>query len=239
MSRKIAITGASSEIGLAICQTLLSTEDTILLHCYKNSQKLSAALSPLFPQIQIETADFSNPEQLKPFLRHLTEVDILINAAAVTITETLPNLTDEEILQMLFANNYALAKTCQAVIPGMLVKRSGLIINISSIVATRGNRGQSVYAGTKGFIESFTRSIAAEYGKKGIRANCVAPGPIESGSLKGLLSYAPEEVKKSLASKRLGTPQDVAALVGFLCREEASFINGKTIGVDGGFMQGV
>ena len=121
----------------------------------------------------------------------------------------------------------------------MIVKRKGCIINISSIAATRGNKGQTVYAGTKGFVESFTRSLTAEYGARGIRVNCVAPGPIDAGSLKELLSYASEDVNESIVSNRLGEPGDVASIVAFLCSEEADFINGQCLHIDGGFIRGI
>jgi 3-oxoacyl-[acyl-carrier protein] reductase len=140
---------------------------------------------------------------------------------------------------MVQANITALVKLCRAVIPGMVVKRRGCIVNISSAAATRGNPGQAVYAGTKGFMEAFTRSLAAEYGGKGVRANCVAPGAIDAGSLRELLALAPDEVPESSALRRLGTPDEVAAVVAFLCSDDASFISGRTIGVDGGFCHGV
>ena len=140
---------------------------------------------------------------------------------------------------MINVNIYSPVKICSAVIPDMLIGRKGFIVNISSIAAQRGNRGQTVYAGTKGFVESFTRSLAAEYGPKGINVNAVAPGPIESKSLDELLAYAKDEVKNSIVSKRIGKPDDVAALVAFLCSDEASYINGKIYNVDGGFMKGI
>jgi 3-oxoacyl-[acyl-carrier protein] reductase len=140
---------------------------------------------------------------------------------------------------MLAVNIRALIEVTRAVLLGMMMRKRGVIVNISSIAALRGNRGQSVYAGTKGFMESFTRSLAAEYGRKGIRINAVAPGPIDAGSLKDLLGYAPGEVKEAIAAGRLGTPKDVAAATAFLCSDDAAFINGRIIPVDGGFMRGI
>jgi 3-oxoacyl-[acyl-carrier protein] reductase len=148
-------------------------------------------------------------------------------------------LSDDDIAGMIAVNIQSLVSACRAVIPAMMVKRRGIIVNVSSIAAWRGNRGQTVYGGTKGFVESFTRSLAAEFGGRGIRANCVAPGAIDAGSLKELLSYAEDKVKNSTAVNRLGTPEDVAAAVAFLCGPEASFVNGACIHVDGGFLTGV
>ena len=141
----------------------------------------------------------------------LGDVDILVNAAAFTRTDLLPNLNDNDIVRMINVNIKALIAVCRAVLPAMMVKRKGVIVNISSVAALRGNRGQSVYAGTKGFMESYTKSLAAEYGGRGIRINSIAPGAIDAGSLKELLSYAEDVVKKSIASNRLGTPEDVGS----------------------------
>lgn len=241
--KKVVITGASSEIGLAIYNELTDakTGDYFILQCLTNP----VALEPILLQLpeggrcEICKVDFQDEKALNAFLQRIRDTDILVNAAAVTVTGTLPQLELEMIHRMIRVNIEALTRLCAAVIPGMAAKRRGCIVNISSITASRGNRGQSVYAGTKGYVESFTRSLAAEYGARGIRVNCVAPGPINSGKLEELLEYAPDEVKKSIVSNRLGEPADVANLVGFLCSEKAAFINGKIIGVDGGFMRGV
>ncbi len=239
--KKVVITGASSKIGLAIFNELVDAnpENYFILQCSTNPAALEPTLLQNPERCEIRKVDFQDEEALNAFLQHIRDTDILVNAAAVTITGTLPQLELEMIRRMIRVNIEALTRLCAAVIPGMAAKRRGCIVNISSVTASRGNRGQSVYAGTKGYVESFTRSLAAEYGAKGIRVNCVAPGPINSGKLQELLEYAPDEVKKSIVSNRLGEPADVANLVEFLCSEKAAFINGKIIGVDGGFMRGV
>ena len=239
MSNKIIITGASSEIGVAICEALIKEDDLAILHYCKNRDRLIPFYDRFGENCQITSADFNDPEELDRFSQKQDDVDILVNAAAVTKTNLLPVLKDEDITQMINVNILSTIHMCRAVIPSMVSRRRGCIVNISSVAAQRGNRGQTVYAGTKGFVESFCRAMAAEYGARGIRINSVAPGPIEAGSLKELLTYGAEEVKKSVVSKRLGTPEDVAAAVAFLCSDGASYINGKTIPVDGGFFTGV
>lgn len=238
-TKRIVVTGASSQIGRAIAEKLAAPDAHLLLHCFRNEAALASSAAPLAGTREIVTADFTDPQALDRFCRKLGAVDVLVNAAACTRAALLPDLSDGDIAQMISVNITALAKICRAVVPAMLVKRAGVIINVSSIAALRGNRGQTVYAGTKGFTEAFTRSLAAEYGGRGIRANCVAPGAIEAGSLKELLSYAGEEVRKSTAAGRLGTPHDVAAAVAFLCGPDAAFINGATLPVAGGCMAGI
>jgi len=238
MSRNIAITGASSEIGLAICERLIGAADRAVLQCHYHPERL-ASLAEKNKNIEMIAADFTQAEELERFCRMIKETDLLINAAAVVKTDLLVQAAAKDIADMLTVNIQAVIQTCSAVIPAMVGRRTGCIVNLSSVAAQRGNRGQAVYAGSKGFVEAFTRSLAAEYGGKGVRVNAVAPGPIESGSLKGLLSYASNQVRDSIVSNRLGTPQDVAALVAFLCSDEAAFINGKIYAIDGGFCRGV
>lgn len=240
---KIVITGASSSIGCAIFLQLFPfhQDSDFILQCYRNPEVLTAIKEEKSEggNLLVYPVDFRDRDSLQVFLESLRDTDILINAAAITKTGPLPHLGESEVKHMIRVNIEAFTRICGTVIPGMVVKRSGCIVNISSVAARRGNRGQTVYAGSKGYVEAFTRALAAEYGAKGIRANCVAPGPIQGGSLKELLAYASAEVKDSIVANRLGSPQDVAQVVAFLCSDKAAFINGKTIGVDGGFMRGI
>lgn len=233
---KIVITGASSGIGWAIAQELAKLNKPMLLHCNKNKD---LPLSELSANAEVITADFSSPDDLKQFIDKLDDTDILVNAAAYTVTELIPQTSDESIEKMIAVNITALSKICKAVIPQMCIKRRGVIVNISSATASKVYRGQGIYAGTKAFAETFSKAIAAEYGRKGIRCNCVAPGAINTGTLSLLLNIAEDQVKQVNAANRLGTPQDVAAVVFFLCREDNSFINGAVLHVDGGHWMGI
>lgn len=237
--RRVVITGASSQIGGAIAEKVIADGDHVVLQYFRNKPSGVGFTERPRGSCDIVSVDFSDRSALEDFCKNLGGVDVLVNAAAQTVTGLLPTLADEDIRRMVEVNVFAAVTICRAIIPGMVNKRAGCIVNISSVTATRANRGQSVYAGTKGFIESFTRAMAAEYGSRGIRINCVAPGPIEAGSLRELLSLAPEEVKQSVSGNRLGVPGDVASAVAFLCSPEASYINGQTLHVDGGFMKGV
>jgi 3-oxoacyl-[acyl-carrier protein] reductase len=239
MSRNIAITGGSSQIGCAIIERLFQPGDSFIVQCHNHEKSLNTLKTRLGESCRIIPADFTIDKELYAFCDCLADIDILINAAALTICDLLVNLHDDDIGRMLQVNIVSTIAACRKVLPEMVAKKKGTILNLSSIAAARGNRGQSVYAGTKGFIESFTRCLAAEYGPRGIRMNCLAPGAIEAGSLLELMEYAGAEVKNATALKRTGTPLEVASVAAFLCSEEASFINGKTIGVDGGFMQGI
>ncbi len=239
MTKKIAITGAGSEIGKAIIAKLSNKESGFILQSSGRKPGLEHFAESAGIEYIIIEADFKAKEQLENFCLALKETDILINVAGSVKSGLLTMLTDEEIKEMIDVNIIALISTCRAVIPYMSSNRKGCIVNISSVAASKGNRGQTVYAGTKGFVESFSRSLAAEYGSRGVRVNCIAPGPINAGNLKEILNYAPEEIIGNTLSKRLGMPQDVANLCAFLCSDDSEFINGQIIKTDGGFMKGI
>ena len=162
MSDNIIITGAGSEIGLAICREIVKPGDYAVLQYYRNKEPLLRFCEESGGSCEPVSVDFNDMDQLDLFTQKRHDIDILINGAAVTRAELLPFLKDDDITRMLNVNILAAVKLCRAVIPGMMSRRRGIIVNISSAAALRGNRGQSVYAGTKGFIESFTRSMAAE-----------------------------------------------------------------------------
>lgn len=231
----IVITGASSEIGLAIARRLSSLGKPLILQYNSHAPQLPDGLEATLVQ-----ADFSQRESLERFIAGLKDVDILVNAAAVTTTGLLPQMEDAGIEAMLSVNVLAATLLCKAVIPGMCIKRRGIIVNLSSATASKVYRGQSVYGGTKAYLEAFSKGISAEYAKKGIRCNCVAPGSIESGSMKKLIiTTGRDDLQDVNASSAFGTPEDVAAAVAFLCGEEARYVNGTVLHVDGGYWLGL
>ena len=231
---KIVITGASSEIGLAIARRLTALGKPMLLQCRRHADRLAGL------DAEVVCADFSVREDIERFAAGLQDVEILVNAAADTQTALLPQLDTAEIERMFSVNMFATTLLCRAVIPQMCLKRHGVIVNLSSVTAGRVFRGQSVYGGTKAYIETFSRGVATEYAKKGVRCNCVAPGSIESGSLQKLIINTGSDVLKDVnASAKFGTPEDVAAAVAFLCSEESRYINGTVLHVDGGYWLGL
>lgn len=232
---KIVITGASSDIGMAIARRLAALGRPMLLHAnntqIKNDKELSEA--------EVVAADFSKEEELNHFLSQLSDVYILVNVAASIDTQLLPMISEESVDRMIRVNISAFSRICQRVIPPMVSRRKGIIVNVSSVVASKTYRGQSVYAGTKAYMEAFSRAIAAEYAARGIRCNCVAPGSIAGGSLSYLMKNMGDRIKDVNASGRLGSPEDVAGAVAYLCSADAAFVNGEVLHVDGGHWIGL
>ena len=161
-------------------------------------------------------------------------MDILVNNAGVTRDGLLARMSDDDWRTVLDTNLSSVFYTCRAVTRPMMKKRAGAIVNISSIVGVHGNWGQTNYGASKAGIIGFTKSLARELGSRGVRANVIAPGYVKSR----LTDVLPEEATEAMLANtplgRLGEPEDVARAVRFLCSDEASYITGEVLLVDGG-----
>ena len=179
-------------------------------------------------------ADVSQPEDAKRLVEESGDLDILVNCAGITRDGVLARMLDDDWRAVIETNLSSVFYTCRAVTRGMMRRRSGSIVNLSSIVGVHGNWGQTNYAASKAGIIGFTKSLARELGSRGVRANVVAPGYVKTR----LTEVIPEEAKEVMLQNtplaRLGEPDDVAAAVRFLCSDEASFITGEVLLVDGG-----
>ncbi len=168
--------------------------------------------------------------------QRLGPIDILVNNAGVTRDNILLRLTEEDWDAVLDANLRAAFHTMRLVLKGMMKRRSGRIVNISSIVGLTGNKGQANYAASKAGLIGLTKSVAKEYASRGVLVNCVAPGFIETDMTRGLPEAARAALLEGIALGRLGRPDDVADAVLFLASDLASYITGQTLVVDGGMV---
>jgi 3-oxoacyl-[acyl-carrier protein] reductase len=159
---------------------------------------------------------------------------VLVNNAGITRDTLLARMSDDDWQIVIDTNLRGVFHTCRAATRGMMRRRSGSIVNVTSIVGLRGNPGQTNYAASKAGIIGFTKSLARELGSRGVRANAVAPGYIATA----LTDVLPEEARQAILANtplsRLGEPEDIAGAVRFLCSDEASFITGEVLLVDGG-----
>ena len=179
-------------------------------------------------------ADVSSAEDAHRLVEETGDLDILVNNAGVTRDTLLARMSDDDWRAVIETNLSAVFYTCRAVARPMMKRRGGSIVNVSSIVGLRGNMGQTNYAASKAGIIGFTKSLARELGSRNVRANVVAPGYIHSR----LTDVLPEEAQAAMLTNtplgKLGDPEDVAGAVRFLCSDEASFITGDVLVVDGG-----
>ncbi len=179
-------------------------------------------------------ADVSDPEQAKRLVEEAGDLDILVNNAGLTRDGLLARMSDEDWRDVIETNLSSVFYTCRAVTRGMMKKRAGSIVNVSSIVGVHGNWGQANYGASKAGIIGFTKSLARELGSRGVRANVVAPGYVNTR----LTDVLPEEAQQAMLANtplgRLGEPEDIAGAVRFLCSDEAAFITGEVLLVDGG-----
>jgi len=165
---------------------------------------------------------------------HFGHLDILVNNAGIVRDLLLLQMEDndwQDVLRVNLGGTYSCSKS---VAEAMVMRRWGRIINLSSIVGTRGRKGQTNYAASKGAINAFTCSLAFELGPKGITVNAIAPGLIRTDMTEAILPLAEEFVRDRIALRRAGKPEDVASLAVFLASDEASYITGQVITVDGG-----
>jgi 3-oxoacyl-[acyl-carrier protein] reductase len=179
-------------------------------------------------------ADVSDPERAKRLVDEAGDLDILVNNAGLTRDGLLARMPDADWRDVIETNLSSVFYTCRAVTRGMMKKRAGSIVNVSSIVGIHGNWGQTNYGASKAGIIGFTKSLARELGSRGVRANVVAPGYVNTR----LTDVLPEEAQQAMLANtplgRLGDPEDVAGAVRFLCSDEAAFITGEVLLVDGG-----
>jgi len=226
------VTGASRGIGRAIAQELARAGASVVVG-YRTGREEGEALAQELGGRAVQ-ADVSQPADAARLVAEAGDLDILVNNAGLTRDGVLARMSDDDWRSVLETNLSSVFYTCRAVTRGMMRRRSGAIVNVSSIVGVRGNWGQSNYGASKAGIIGFTKSLAQELGSRNVRANVVAPGYIQTQ----LTDVIPEDAKTKMLDLtplgRFGDPEDVAGTVRFLCSEEASFITGAVLLVDGG-----
>jgi 3-oxoacyl-[acyl-carrier protein] reductase len=162
-------------------------------------------------------------------------IDILVNNAGIIRDNQLAALEDDDVTDVLDTNVGGVFNVTRAVVPYMIMQRAGRIINLSSVSASKGGRGQTNYAASKGAIEAFTRALAVELAPRNVLVNAVAPGVIETEMSQDVREMAGAEVKGRILLRRFGTPQDIACAVWFLASAYSSYVTGEILHVDGGF----
>jgi 3-oxoacyl-[acyl-carrier protein] reductase len=226
------VTGGSRGIGRAIALELAAAGARVTLS-YRSGREEAEEVARDAGAVAVQ-ADVSDADAARRLVEDAGELDILVNNAGLTRDGLIARMSDEDWHDVIGTNLGGTFHTCRAAARGMMKRRSGSIVNISSIVGVHGNPGQTNYSASKAGIIGFTKALARELGTRGVRANVIAPGYIDtrltdviSGEMKGLMLA-------NTPLGRFGKPEDVAGAVRFLCSDEAAFITGDVLLVDGG-----
>lgn len=239
----ILVTGGSRGIGKAIAERYARNGYNIVLNYVSDNtdvQELTTELEQYGVEVLCVKADISKSEEVEDLVKQAVEkfgkIDVLVNNAGITKDTLLMRMKEEDFDKVIDINLKGTFLVTKAVVPYMMKKRNGRIINISSVVGVAGNAGQSNYAASKAGIIGFTKSVAKEVASRNIRANCVAPGFIATDMTSVLSDEVKENINRQIPMKRMGTAEDVANVVYFLGNSESSYITGQVIHVDGGMI---
>jgi 3-oxoacyl-[acyl-carrier protein] reductase len=231
------VTGASGGIGRAIAQCLHAAGAAVALTGTRKDV-LDALAGELGDRAHVVPADLSDPDAAAGLVKAAEEamgqIDILVNNAGLTRDMLAMRLSDEDWIKVLDVNLGAAFRLSRAVMRGMMQRRWGRVVNITSIVGVTGNAGQANYAASKAGMIGMSKSIAQEVASRGITVNCLAPGFIETAMTDVLKDDIKKKLLEAVPARRLGTPEDIAAGVLYLASEEASYVTGQTLHINGG-----
>ena len=231
------VTGASGGIGGAIAKALHGAGATVGLSGTR-VEPLEALAKELGGRAHVLPCNLSDPEAVdalpKQAIEAMGALDILVNNAGITRDQIFMRMSDEDWQSVLDVNLTSTMRLCRGAIRGMMKARWGRIVNISSIVGATGNPGQANYAASKAGMVGMTKSIAYEVASRGITANAVAPGFIATAMTEKLNDDQKAKINAQIPAARMGTPEEIAAAVLYLASEEAGYVTGATLHVNGG-----
>ncbi|MGA1180489.1 MAG: 3-oxoacyl-[acyl-carrier-protein] reductase [Marivivens sp.] len=231
------VTGASGGIGAAIAKALHGAGATLAISGTR-IEPLEALAAELGDRVHVLPCNLSDAAAVEALPKQAAEamgsVDILVNNAGITKDNLFMRMSDEEWASVLDVNLTATMHLCKGVVRGMMKARWGRIVNISSIVGATGNPGQANYAASKAGMVGMSKSIAYEVASRGITVNCVAPGFIATAMTDKLNDEQKEKINVQIPAARMGSPEEIAAAVLYLASNEAGYVTGATLHVNGG-----
>lgn len=231
------VTGASGGIGGATARALHARGATVAISGTRKDA-LEALAVALGTRVHILPCDLSKPEEVEKLVPDaeaaMKQLDILVCNAGITRDNLLVQMRDQEWDDVIAVNLSATFRLARKAVTGMMRRRFGRVIGIASVVAVTGNPGQANYAAAKAGMIGLMKSIAREYAKRGVTANCVAPGMVATAMTDKLNDKQREAILSAVPAARLGTPDEVAAAIVFLASNEAAYVTGETLHVNGG-----
>ncbi len=241
--RVVLVTGSSRGLGRAIAETFGRRQLDVAVHYVRSAgpaDEVVEAIRAAGGQAEAFAADVADPGQCQELVKAVTErfgaLDVLVNNAGVTKDTLALRMKDEDWQSVIDTNLSAAFYLARGALRGMLRTGFGRVINVSSVVGLRGNVGQANYVAAKAGLIGLTKALAREYAAKGVTVNAVAPGFIESDMTAELAPELKSAYLREIPAGRFGTPADVANAVAFLASDEAAYINGQTLVVDGGMV---
>ena len=231
--KKALVTGGSRGIGAAICRALARDGWKVYIN-YNESKDKALALAEEIGGTAV-WADVSDPRAVEAMFDAVGDVDLLVSNAGIAHPELVQNVTDEVWRRLFAVNADGAFHAVRAAVPGMVRRKSGNIIIITSVCGVWGSSCEAAYSATKGALISLTKSLFKELGPSGIRVNAIAPGVIDTDMTACFTAEEKAVMAADTPLGRIGTPEDVAELAAFLASDRASFITGQIIGCDGGF----
>ena len=237
------VTGSSRGIGRAIAKKLASQGVNIVLN-YRSNDEQAIEVENELKEFGVEVlkvkADISKLDEAEKLIKAAKErfnkIDIMVNNAGVTIDKLLIRMKEEDFDNVINVNLKGVFNCLKSIAPVMLRQKCGNIINISSVVGLTGNAGQVNYAASKAGVIGMTKSLAKELGSRGITVNAVAPGFIETDMTQDLNEEYKKKLQEEIPLKRFGAAEDVADVVSFLASDDAKYVTGQVIHVDGGMV---
>ena len=232
-NKTVVITGGNSGIGAAAAKYFAAMGAKVAVWDVQEKANEESVKDVFFVKTDVSNAD-EVAESAKQTIAAFSRIDVLINNAGITRDASFSKMTEEQWQQVMDVNLTGVFNCCKAVTPSMIVNNYGRIINTSSVVALYGNYGQANYAATKAGTIAFSKTLARELGKHNITVNAVAPGFIATDMIKTIPEKVIHTMTEKVPLKRLGTAEDVAKLYAFLASDDASFITGTVVSIDGG-----
>ena len=237
--KKVLVTGASGGIGKAIALELSSSGADLCL-TGRNKTKLENLQKIIGGNCQIIISDLSNSQGIENLAdqaqKIMGQIDILVNNAGITKDNLFIRMSEDDWNEVININLNSIFKLTKQLIKGMIKRRYGRIINITSVIGVAGGAGQSNYSASKAGIIAMSKSLAQEVGSRSVTVNSIAPGFIETNMTAELSDDRKEDILRSISVGRLGKPDDIAGAVCFLASDKASYITGQTIHINGGML---
>lgn len=234
MKKSVLVTGGGRGIGEAVCREFSARGYYVYIHCNKSFDEADALCREL-GNSEVIVADLSNPDSVDIIAEKCKSVDVVVNNAGIALVELFDKVSKEQMNMIFQVNLFSPMNIVRKILPNMISKKSGVVINVSSVFGETGGSCEVDYSVTKSALIGFTKALAKEVGPAGIRVNCVCPGIIDTDMNENLSFDDIEELCDEIPLSRLGESEEVAKAIAFLASDNAKYITGAVLDINGGW----